>query len=67
MIKLKTTYDQYFDKYMLINSFRKIKYVQFKRKFLCNPKGHNEMDEAKGYRVRLKIIQEDHVVIAKTL
>ena len=67
MIKLKTTYDQYFDKYMLINSFRKIEYMQFERRFLCNTKGRDEIDESKSYRVRLQILQEDHAVIAKNI
>ena len=52
---------------MIINSFRKIKYVQFKRRFLCNPQLYDETDEAKGYRIRLQILQEDHAVIAKNI
>ena len=61
------TFDQYFYKYMIIDSFRKVEYVQFQRRCLSKPKVRHDVDEVTDDGIRPHVLQEDHVVTAKTL
>ena len=61
----KRNVDQYFDKYMIIDSFRKVECVQFERMCLFNPKVQHEVNDVTGCGVRLHVLQEHHYGTAK--
>ena len=50
---------------MIINSFRKVEYVLFTRRYLSNPKSRHNGDKATGGDIRLYVLQKYHVVTAK--
>ena len=52
---------------MIIDSFRKVENVQFQRRCLSNPKVRHDVDEVTDDGIRPHVLQEDHVVTAKTL
>ena len=56
----KGNFDQYFDKYMIIDFFRKVECVQFERSCLSNP-------DVRQKNIRPQVVQEDHVVTAKAI
>ena len=58
-------FDRYFDKYIIVDSFRKVECVSFTHNCLSNPKVRHQVDEASSDDVKLQVLQEDHVVTFK--